>query len=97
MLVDYKVTRSEYRGIRADITTTMASCFDRCAYYRHVGIIDHRQYFANAIAHFHGGYHHDGCPGGKLEDGILRGIDPLGSSREMALKTEFPPLDDTGM
>jgi hypothetical protein len=75
----------------------MASCFDRCAIYRHLGTMDDREYFSNAIAHFRG-YRHDGCSGAKLADNSLRAIDPVGSSfREMTVKTEYPRLDDIGM
>jgi hypothetical protein len=77
----------------------MTSCFDRCAILRRhgYGSMDDREYLANAIAHFRGD-RHDSCSGAKLADDSLRAIDPVGSSfREMAVKTEYPRLDYTGM
>jgi hypothetical protein len=44
--------------VHADTTTTMTSCFDRCAIYRHLGTMGDREHFSNAIAHFRG-YRHD--------------------------------------
>jgi len=56
-----------------------------------------REYFSDAIAHFRG-YRHDSCSGAKLADDSLRAMDPVGSSfREMTVKTEYPPMDYTGM
>ena len=58
--------------------------------------MDDRDYFYDVIAHFRG-YRHDGCTGEKLADDSLRAIDPVGSSfREMAVKTEYPRMDDRG-
>src|SRR5271163_2787031 len=75
----------------------MAICFERCAIYRDLGTMDDYEYFSNVIAHFRG-FRHDDCSGAKLADNSLRAIDPVGSSfREMAVKTEYPPLDNKGM
>ena len=75
----------------------MMSCFDRCAILKDLGIMNDREYFSDAIAHFRG-YRHDSCSGAKLVDDSLRAMDPVGSSfREMTVKTEYPPMDYTGM
>lgn len=75
----------------------MTECFERLAIKRSSHMITDREYFNDAMAHFRG-ERHDGCSSASLANDNLRAIDPVGSSiREMAVNTQYRPMDYDGM